>query len=55
MGERLAKVIDMSTRREVLSPEKRAHLIQRATDLAIQESLLKSEREQIERRLGEQA
>lgn len=50
MSER-NNVIPLFGERE-LSPERRAHLIQRATDLAVEIALLSSEKDRIEALLG---
>lgn len=49
----MAKVIDLFTGKErPMTPEQRAHLMQRAADLAMEVSLKKSELEALERRLN---
>lgn len=51
MIEKLAPVIDLFSRERIMSVEEKAHIIQRVTDLAIEISLLESEKEALERRL----
>lgn len=47
----MGKVIEMLGRLE-MTPEHRAHLIQRVADLSVEIALLDSEKRQIERILG---
>ena len=51
MIEKLAPVIDIFSRERVMTPEEKAHIIKRVTDLAIEITLLQSEKEALERRL----